>query len=71
MKVTMDMCNYEIEAIETEYGEEILCAGWNPDVDSVCLQLQEVQTSEQPAMPATLSTEVVELFLRKMYSYQR
>jgi hypothetical protein len=73
MKVTMNMSNYEIEyeAIQDEYGDEILCSGWNPEVDSVCQQLQLVPTSEHSAMPAGLATEAVELFLRKMYSYQR
>jgi hypothetical protein len=69
MKVTMNMSDFEIEyeTIEEEYGEEILCSGWNPEVDSVCQQ----PTSEQLAMPEGLATEVAELFLRKMYSYQR
>ena len=73
MNVTMNMSNYEIEpeTIEVEYSDEILYAGWNPEVDSVCQQLQLVPTTEQRAMPATLTTEVVELFLRKMYSYRR
>lgn len=79
MNVTMNMSSYEIEheapieheLIEAEYGDEILCAGWNPEVDSVCQQLQFVPTNEQPAMPVELTTEVVELFLRKMYSFQR
>jgi hypothetical protein len=73
MKVTMNMSDFEIEyeTIEEEYGEEILCSGWNPEVDSVCQQLELVPTSEQLAMPEGLATEVAELFLRKMYSYQR
>ena len=73
MNVTMNMSNYEIEleTIEVEYSDEILYAGWNPEVDSVCQQLQLVPTTEQRAMPATLTAEVVELFLRKMYSYKR
>ena len=73
MNVTMNMSNYEIEpeTIEVEYSDEILYAGWNPEVDSVCQQLQFVPTTEQRAMPATLTAEVVELFLRKMYSYRR
>ena len=73
MKVNMDMSNYEIEyeRIEDDYGEEILCSGWNPEVDSVRQQLQLVPTSEQLAMPEGLATEVAELFMRKMYSYQR
>jgi hypothetical protein len=73
MKFTMDMSNYEIEceAIEEEYGEEILSAGWNPEVESMNLQLQLVPAVDQSAMPEGLATEVAELFLRKMYSYQR
>jgi hypothetical protein len=73
MNVTMNMSNDEIEheTIEAEYGDEILYAGWNPEVDSVCQQLQLVPTTEQLAMPTALTTEVAELFLRKMYSYQR
>jgi len=73
MKITMDMSSYQIEqeTIETEYGDEILCAGWNPEVDSVCQQLQLVPTTEQQDMPDALKAEAMELFLRKMYSYQR
>jgi hypothetical protein len=73
MKVILDMSNYEIEyeAIEDEYRDEILCSGWNPEVDTACQQLQLVQTSDHLAMPEGLATEVAELFLRKMYSYQR
>lgn len=73
MKVTMDMSSFEIEyeAIEAEYNDEILNSGWNPEIDTVCQQLQLVPVSEQLAMPEGLATEAVELFLRKMYSYQR
>jgi hypothetical protein len=73
MKIIMDMSNYEIEyeSIDGNYGDEILNSGWNPEVDLVREQLQLVPSSEQLAMPEGLATEVVELFLRKMYSYQR
>lgn len=82
MGTTMNMSNYEIEqdAMEIEYGEEIMCAGWNPAVNLVCEQLLLVPTDEQMAMaadlamldtPADVSTAVSEIFLRKMYSYQR
>jgi len=73
MNVTMDMSSYEIESetMEVEYGDEILCAGWNPEIDSVCQQLQLEPATQEVDMPADLSTEVAELFLRKMYSYQR
>ena len=75
MKVTMNMSNYEIEHEmideEYDYGDEILCAGWNPEIDLVREQLQTVPTNETQKMPETLASEVAELFLRKMYSYQR
>lgn len=82
MKTTMDMSSYEIEqdAMEIEYGEEIMSAGWNPAVDLVCEQLLQVPTDEEMSMAAELamlntpdevSTAVSEIFLRKMYSYQR
>jgi hypothetical protein len=75
MNITMDMSSYEIEieseTTEAEYDDEILCAGWNPEIDSVCQQLQLEPAAQGLDMPADLSTEVAELFLRKMYSYQR
>jgi len=73
MKIVMDMSSYDIEceSIDYDYDDEILCSGWNPEVDLVHEQLQLVTNSEQSVMPEGLATEVVELFLRKMYSYQR
>jgi len=82
MKTTMDMSSYDIEqdALESEYGEEIMSSGWNPAVDLVCEQLLQIPTDEQMAMAAELptlnsvdevSSAVSEIFLRKMYSYQR
>lgn len=72
MSITMSLSSYEIEhdAMETEYGDDILYVGWNPEVDSVCQHLQLEPTAEQPAMSVEPTTEVAELFLRKMYSFQ-
>jgi hypothetical protein len=72
MTIVMNMSDYEIEseALEVEDGEEIMYAGWNPDVDSVSEQLQLVPTSEHRPLPDDLKTVAAELFLRKMYSYQ-
>ena len=67
----MSNCEIEYETIESEYDDEVLCSGWNPEVDSVRQQLQLVHTDVQLTMPESVATEVVELFLRKMYSYQR
>lgn len=73
MTIVMNMSDHEIEreALEVEYDEEVMNTGWNPGVDSVSEQLQLVQTSEQNSMPDDLATVSAELFLRKMYSYQR
>ena len=54
---------------DEEYGDEVLCAGWNP---------QLAQASETPVaridrhidLPADLVDMDVETFLKKMYEYQ-
>jgi len=82
MKTTMDMSSYEIEQdiVDVEYGEEILSAGWNPAVQLVCEQLQDVPTHEHVSLAADFSkldsvddfsTAISDMFLSKMYSFQR
>jgi hypothetical protein len=73
MSITMNMSNYEIEheTAETEYSDEILNAGWNPAVDLLCQQQLLITTEKQMPMPTDLTSMIAELFLRKMYSYQR
>jgi len=70
--VTMDMCEYEIERNDSTaeaYGDEVLCAGWNP---SLALQQQVYVEIKQPdAMPLELVSVDVEAFLKEMYAYQR
>jgi hypothetical protein len=72
MAITTNMSDYEIEAdsIAAEYDDEIMCAGWNPDVDLACQYLPLEPSDTHMSMPADLTAEVSELFLRKMYSYQ-
>jgi hypothetical protein len=73
MKTTMDMSSLEIEhlSIEAEYGDDILYAGWNPEVDSVSQQLLLVPTTEQRDMSTTPTTKVAALFMGRIYSFQR
>lgn len=70
--VTMNMSEYKVErddAMEAEYGNEVLCAGWNP---ALALQPHIQTERKQPAaMPLDLVAVDVELFLKKMYAYQR
>jgi hypothetical protein len=48
-----------------------MCAGWNPAVDLVCQQQLHLPSEEQMSMPTDLTTAIAELFLEKMYTYQR
>ena len=73
MGLVMNMSNYEIEhsSMETEYGEEVMCAGWNPAI-VLAAQLQPDVPASRPApMPADLATVDANAFLQKMYEYQR
>ncbi len=72
MGVVMNMSSYEIErdSMEAEYGEEVMCAGWNPAVALVCQQQMVVPTDRQMEMPADLAAVNAELFLQRMYACQ-
>ena len=66
---SMDMSSYEVERGETMtsgYGDEVLCAGWIPS-----LACHQPHTEEAAALPADLVRVDVDVFLRKMYAYQR
>jgi hypothetical protein len=74
-------CNeVEKEAIAIEYGEEIMCTGWNPAVNLVCEQLQEVITAELIPMAVKLAAlnslgndamVEPEIYLNNLYCCQR
>ena len=74
MGSAMKMSNYEmdLDSMDEEYGDEIMSAGWNPEVDQVCQQLQLLPVGEHAHMhmEAEPSPVIAELFLRRMYSYQ-
>jgi hypothetical protein len=56
-------------SIEQEYGEEVMCAGWNPQLS----QLKEspfARTNKYAALPVDLASLDVDAFLKKMYEYQ-
>lgn len=65
MAIVMDMESYLVAREEAEYGEEVLCSGWNP---ALALAFPE---RVEKAMPAALATADMEAFLRKMYVFQR
>jgi len=71
MTIVMNMSGYEIEretvAIE-EYGDEVLCTGWNPQL---ALAAERERATARGKMPGELATVDVETFLNKMYAYQQ
>jgi hypothetical protein len=69
----MNMSNYEIERdlLETEYGDEVLYASWNPAVALMCQQQVDIRTNRQTPMPAEFASVDAASFLQKMYAYQR
>ena len=73
MGVVMNMSSYEIErdSSEAEYGEEVMCAGWNPAVALVSQQQMVAMANRDASMPAELAAMDAELFLQKMYAWQR
>jgi len=73
MDTVMNMSTYEIEhsLMETEYGDEVMCAGWIPAVAQMC-QLQPFVSADKPTtIPADLATVNADLFMQRMYAYQR
>lgn len=73
MGVVMNMSSYEIErdsTMEAEYGEEVLCSGWNPVIALACQQYSRPFSDRPMTMPSSLATVDTETFLQKMYACQ-
>jgi hypothetical protein len=68
MKMTDYEMDLDLDLMEAEYGDEIMCVGWNPDIDLACQQLQLVPDIEQITMLADPTMMLSELCLRQMYS---
>jgi len=71
MTIVMNMGSYEIERVEEvveNYGDEVMYAGWNP-------QLAQTEVAHiapaHPCFPPSLAETDIEDFLRKMYACQR
>lgn len=73
MATTMNMSGYEIERgvdASEEYGDEVMCAGWNPQLDLVCnCPLSYMDKHE--AFVCELANVDLDAFLQKMYKFQR
>ena len=51
------------ESLTAEYGDEIMCSGWNP----VIAMTQLVPEDRHRSFPAELAAVDLALFLQKMY----
>lgn len=73
MATTMNMSGYEIEreaVADEEYGDEVMYAGWNPQLASAGDQPVR-EMDKYTALPGELATVDIDAFLQKMYKYQR
>ena len=64
---------YEIEReapINEEYGEEVLCAGWNPQL-ALVEESRIAQTNEQVDLPTNSADADADVFLKNLYEFQR
>ena len=52
-----------------EYGDEVMLAGWNPQVAEIS-ELMRALIAKHIAVPAALLNADAETFLLKMYEYQ-
>jgi len=69
--VTMNRCDGNVETDHSiVYGDEVMCAGWNP-----ALALQPCPTNGKATRARPISADLaaleVDAFLNRMYAYQR
>lgn len=72
--VTMDMSSFAIESaapMRTDYADEVLDAGWNPQLALQLHTLPVSSPSEHHALPRSLAVADVPAFLAQMYASQR
>jgi len=72
MSITMNMNGYEIERAEVayeEYGEEVMCAAWNPQLGLVC-NYPVKEMDRHSAFARELANVDIANFLQKMYTFQ-
>ena len=70
MNISMNMNGHDVEqgTIDSEYSEEVMFAGWNPDVSLLMYQHHSrVLAEEQSSLPVDLALEDAGLFLQSMY----
>jgi hypothetical protein len=70
MVMNMDECNIEREApMNEEYSEEVMCAGWNPQLALVA-ESPVARINKHVTLPDDLAYVDIDAFLKRMYEYQ-
>ena len=70
MNTIVNGCEIEREApVNEEYGEEVMCAGWNPQL-TLAAESPVAHLNKHVNLPADLAHVDVDTFLKKMYEYQ-
>ena len=63
-------CDIEHEApVVEEYGDEVMCAGWNPQL-KLAGESPVARLNRHVDLPADLATMDIDAFLKRMYEYQ-
>lgn len=73
MSIVMNMSGYEVEretVVAEEYGDEVMCAGWNPQLALVG-ERPVAAMDKHAGFPDALACVNVDAFLQKMYKFQR
>jgi hypothetical protein len=69
MDAIVNGCEIEREApVNEEYGDEVLCAGWNPQL-TLAAENPVSQIDRHDGLPANLANMDIDNFLKKMYEY--
>jgi hypothetical protein len=68
-KIKRNNYGIDLDLMNAEYGDEIMCAGWNPAIDMMSLQLQLVPAIKQMIMPVDYGMVILDRCLRRMHSY--
>jgi len=70
MAIVMNMSSYVVEE-ETGYDDEVMSAGWNPQLELATQQHVVTLMDKHAALPASLANVDADSFLQKMYACQR
>lgn len=70
MATIMNMSTYAIEE-DSSYADEMMYAGWNPQLELATQQSVETLVDNRATLPASLLNVDVEDFLQQMYAHQR